>query len=159
MLSKGNILQKNAKHPCVVDTLGGYWPDPEDVEEEEEIEPWIVMERMNYNLIQVLDTPEAFSKSAQQGSKRARDIWSFGVLICEVLIPNFLLNIVNRHPEGVHAITGSGQFANEIAETVRIISWEGDLRDCAVSCLSLEPKDRPTIDDVLDKLREPCVIS
>jgi len=55
MLSKGNI-QKNAKHPCVVDTLGGYWPDPEDVEEEEEIEPWIVMERMNYNLIQVLDT-------------------------------------------------------------------------------------------------------
>lgn len=43
------------KHPCIVRTFGGYWPDPEDLDEDEAIEPWIIMERMTHNLRHVLD--------------------------------------------------------------------------------------------------------
>lgn len=93
--------------------------------------------------------PESFSNSAQKGSRRSRDIWSFGVLMCEVMVPDFLLNIVHKHPEGVHEITGTGQFAKEVAESVRTISWDADLRDLTVSCISLVPKLRPRIADVL----------
>lgn len=55
------FLQKLAQHPCIVQTMGGYWPDPEEVddEEEDEIEPFIspciVMERLTHNLSQVQD--------------------------------------------------------------------------------------------------------
>jgi len=193
------FLQKNARHLCVVETYGGYWPNPEEFEDEEEIEPWKVTERMTHELVTVLKLhflltidskrrifadvaegiahlhsrdivhldikpenillcvvngkitgrakvcdfgvsrkaertmtvtmdlltrpcrtslympPEAFTKSAQLGSKRARDIWSFGVLMCEVLVPYFLLNIGRKDPEGVHAMTRNGQFADHIA--------------------------------------------
>lgn len=93
--------------------------------------------------------PEAFSNSAQKGSRRPRDIWSFGVLMCVVFHPDFLVNIVRKHPDGVHGPTATGQFAREVAERVRAIAWTGSLRDLAVSCLSLDPKPRPRIGDVL----------
>lgn len=49
------FLQKNANHPCIVQTLGGYWPNPAEIEEDDDIEPLLFMERMTFNLSQVLD--------------------------------------------------------------------------------------------------------
>lgn len=70
------FLQKEARHPCIVRTLGGYWPDTEEVEDDDgedtgddedsedseyseddddegdETEAFIVMERMSCNLRQ-----------------------------------------------------------------------------------------------------------
>jgi len=227
------FLQKNAQHPCIVETLGGHWPDPKNGNEDDELEPFIVMELMSCTLFHVqykkllesMDAkvsvlgdvaagiahlhshgivhrdikpdnvlirvedgkiigrakvcdfgvsrkaeatapgsinsytrptgtklympPEAFSNLAQAGSIRARDIWSFGVLMCDVLVPDFLVNILRKQPEGEHGCTGSEKFAKEVAETVRNISWVGPLRDLAVSCLSLDPKSRPDIAHVL----------
>lgn len=96
--------------------------------------------------------PEPFSNSAQEGSRRARDIWSFGVLMRVVFLPDFLLNIVSKHPEGVHRIPATGQFAYEIAESVGTVSWDGGLHDLAIVGLSLDPQSRPRIGDVLNEL-------
>lgn len=57
------FLQMDAKHDCIVETLGGYWPDAEEVEDGDYIEPCIVMELMTPNLrqvlgMQLLNTPE-----------------------------------------------------------------------------------------------------
>jgi len=230
-------LQKHSNHPCIVRTLGGYWPDPEKAEDGE-IEACIVMERMTHNLNQVQDRqllssmdeklrilsdvaagiehlhsrgivhrdikpenvlmreadgniigraklcdfgvsrkaahaylvadtmrtytrptgtslympPEAFSSSAHSASTPARDIWSFGVLMCEILVPGFLANIVRNYPEGVEAITGSGQFAKEVAESVLNITCDQTLKYLAVSCLSLDPMLRPRIGVVSETL-------
>lgn len=76
-----------------------------------------------------------------------------------VLVPDFLLNIARKRPEGVQLVTENGQFAREVAETVRNIPWDGDLRDLAASCLSVNSKLRPRITDVLDKLMKPGVES
>jgi len=75
--------------------------------------------------------------------------------MCEVLFPDFLLHIVQRHPEGLQGVTGTGQFAKEVAETARNLSWEGELRDLVVSCLSIDAKLRPRIGDVLASLTKP----
>lgn len=58
------FLQNDAKHDCIVETLGGYWPEAEELEEGNDIEPYIVMELMTHNLRQVLNmqllrSPEA----------------------------------------------------------------------------------------------------
>lgn len=47
------FLQKHAQHSCIVQTFGGCWPDPEDVEDDDAIESYIIMERMTDNLRQV----------------------------------------------------------------------------------------------------------
>lgn len=171
------FLQKDAQHPCIVQALGGCWPEAE--EDEYEIDPYIVMERMTHNLrnVQVMDLltslkskrrvlcdiaagiahlhkrriihrdikpenvvvrvvdgeivgrakicdfsvsrrakntsmvttkqtamglagtyaympPEAFSSSGRRASVMPGDIRSFGVLMCEVLVPDFIKNLV-----------------------------------------------------------------
>lgn len=50
-------LQKNAQHPCIVQTFGGYWPDIQEAGDYGAIEPWIVMERLTCNLLDVLGKP------------------------------------------------------------------------------------------------------
>lgn len=226
----------NAPHPCIVKTYGGFWPDPEEVDDEEDyIDACIVMERMTHNLRHVQDKqllnslesklrvlgdiaaglahlhrckivhrdikpenvlmrvvdghivgrakvcdfgvsrkaeetdtrtgtmefvttptgtsrympPEAFGSSTQDANKRARDIWIFVVLMCELLVPDFLANIIEKHPS---ARTGSGQFAKEVTKSVATISCDPVLRALAASCLSLDPKLRPRIADVSEKL-------
>lgn len=99
--------------------------------------------------------PEAFNSSPHDGSMPARDIWSLGVLMCEVLEPGFLASIVRDHPQGIHVITGSGQFAIEVAEKAQTLSCDRDLRDLAVSCLSLNPEMRPRIANVAEQLTDP----
>lgn len=74
--------------------------------------------------------------------------------MCEVLITDLFKEIGRNHPEGVHALIRSGQFPEKVAETVMNLSWEGGLRDLAVSCLSLKPEERPLIDDVAAKINE-----
>jgi len=98
--------------------------------------------------------PEAYSRVAQDGSRRPRDIWSFGVLVCEVSIPDFFKHIGRNHPEGVHELIRSGQFPEKVAETAYNLSCAGDLRDIAVSCLCLDPELRPAIEDILEKIEE-----
>lgn len=49
-------------------------------------------------------------------------------------------------------MTATGWFAEEVAERGRNMPWDEDLRDIAESCLSLDPKLRPRIADVLAKL-------
>lgn len=73
--------------------------------------------------------------------------------MCEVLFPDFLLHIAQRHPE-LHGITATGQFAKEVAESARNLSWGGGLLELAVSCLSLDPKLRPRIVDVVEIIEE-----
>jgi len=48
-------LQQGAKHPCVLHTLGGYWPDSECADAGYELQPYIVMERMSHNLRQAIE--------------------------------------------------------------------------------------------------------
>lgn len=55
----------------------------------------------------------------------------------DVFLTDFLKNVLRRYPEGVQTVTG--QFAKEVAEIIRAISWEGRFRDLAVSCLTLDP--------------------
>ena len=98
--------------------------------------------------------PEAFSNSAQKGSRRNRDIWSFGVLMCVVYQPRFLKNIASRYPDVLHLKTVTGEFAKEVAGSAGSISWDGSLGELAMSCLSLNPKSRPRIGEVLRKLTE-----
>lgn len=74
--------------------------------------------------------------------------------MCVVFAPDFLLNIVRRHPEGIDRVTVTGKYAKEVAESVGTILWDGSLRDIAASCLSLDPKMRPRIGDALNKLVE-----
>lgn len=40
----------------------------------------------------------------------------------------------------------------EVTESVQNISCDGGLGDLAVECLSWDPKKRPSIADILDKL-------
>lgn len=95
---------------------------------------------------------DAFGSSALDTGKPVRDIWSFGVLICEVLVPDFLLNIVRKYPEGVDEITRNGQFAQEVVESMRTVSCDAGLGELAVLCLSLDPAERPQIADISAKL-------
>lgn len=88
---------------------------------------------------------EATSKPAQDANMLARDIWSFGVLIFELLVPNFLENVVQNHSEEVVAITENGEFAKKVAESVRNIPCERELGNLTASCLSLDPNMRPQI--------------
>lgn len=44
------FLRKSAQHPCIVQTLGGYWPDPDEAGDDDQIEACLVMERMSCNL-------------------------------------------------------------------------------------------------------------
>jgi len=96
--------------------------------------------------------PEAFSRSAQDATKPARDIWSFGVLMCEVLDPTFLENLEYDHPEEADVITRSGKFARKVAESAGKMTCDEELKQLAVSCLSLDPTLRPRIADVREKL-------
>ena len=91
--------------------------------------------------------PEAFNNSVRDSSKRARDIWSFGVLICEVVDPHFLSNLVHAQPN----VSGT-DFGKKVAESASTISCNESLRDLALSCLSLDPELRPTIAAVVNKL-------
>jgi len=94
--------------------------------------------------------PEAFNSSTRDANDCAQDIWSFGVLICVVLVPKFLANIAgSRH---VHELTENGQFARKVAESAGEISCDRGLKDVAISCLSVDPKSRPSISAVLEKL-------
>jgi len=47
------FLQQDAQHPCIVRTLGGYFPSGKEAEGQKEIEPCIVMERMSHTLREV----------------------------------------------------------------------------------------------------------
>lgn len=78
--------------------------------------------------------PETFYNSVQKGGRRARDIWIFVVLICEVLVPGFLSNVARKHPKDMHAVTATAKFTEEVAESVRNISCDRGLRDLAIFC-------------------------
>lgn len=49
------FLQEDAQHPCIVQTLRGIWPDPEEDGDEDEIQACIVMERLTCNLLGLRD--------------------------------------------------------------------------------------------------------
>jgi len=70
--------------------------------------------------------PEAYSRVAQRGSRRPRDIWSFGVLVCEVSIRAFFSDIGRNHPEGLDGLIRSAEFPEKVAETARTLSWAGE---------------------------------
>lgn len=232
------FLQMEARHPCIVRTLGGYFPTGKEAEGQKEIEPCIVMERMTHTLREVQENkllksvsskrrilsdiaaglahlhsrrivhrdikpenvlmrvvdgkivgrakvsdfsvsrkaqqtnmatttmqtstglagtlaympPEAFSESAQKTSMTSRDIWSFGVLMCEVLVPNFLGNLVKQHPEGLHVMAIGGAFARKISASAKEILYGKVLGDLVISCLAVDAKSRPRIEDVADIL-------
>lgn len=89
--------------------------------------------------------------SAQQDNGTARDMWSFGFVICEVLVPDFVGQLVREHPGILNLASpekvaennkGMAGFAENILD-----SSDSILKDVAIKCLSLEPKSRPRIED------------
>ena len=74
--------------------------------------------------------------------------------MCVVYHPELLKNIASKYPDILHSKTVTGEFAKEVAESAGDISWDGSLGDLAMSCLSLTPKSRPRIGEVLRKLTE-----
>jgi len=69
--------------------------------------------------------PEAFSESAPEACKTARDIWSFGVLICEVLVRDFFPALVQDYPAILGVTSVSRELTDKIQEKAkRILSGD-----------------------------------
>jgi len=65
-------IQKQARHDCIVRTLGGHWPGPEEVEDANNLEPIIVMEHMTHTLVQAQE--EQLLKSLDSKRRIIRDV-------------------------------------------------------------------------------------
>jgi len=101
--------------------------------------------------------PEAFHHLSEVANTRNRDIWSFGVLLCVVLDPNFIKNLYLNWEET--RFTECERLPKLVAQAARNSLCGGGLGDLAVSCLSLNPKLRPKIGDICEILgNEPMEI-
>lgn len=99
--------------------------------------------------------PETFSTSASQGSKTARDIWSFYVFVYAVLVRGRIHKTVQDYPgilyvapaggEAAEKNKGQANLAKKIIVRANIISSDDTLREVAPKCISLKPISRPRI--------------
>lgn len=94
------FLQKNAQHPCIAQTLGAYWPDPEEVGDEDQIEPCIIRERMTCHLehVQYMQLLESYeSKRRMLGNVAActAHLHSHGIVHRDIKPENARMRIVD----------------------------------------------------------------
>jgi len=125
------FLQKNAQHPCIVQTFGGYWPDMEEAGEYDDIEPWIVMERMTCNLDvalskKLLESPDSKRRILCDVAEGIERLHSCGIVHRDIKPENVLMRIVNGEIIGQAKVCDFGVSRNaQATSTVTINAYTG----------------------------------
>lgn len=74
------------------------------------------------------------------------------MLMCEVLEPDFLRNLVHDQPDLFDSPAGRTLFAEIVAERAQDISCDWVLERIMISCLFLDPVFRPKIGHLSDRM-------
>jgi len=98
--------------------------------------------------------PEGFSNTTREACKAPRDIWSFGVLLCELLQPKFMDSLALGYISELRSCCAMNTkiFARKVAEEAQKISGDPALVDMAISCLFFDPALRPRAEEIVARM-------
>lgn len=77
--------------------------------------------------------------------------------MCEVLQPDFLQKLLRDHPDAMNPLAGRAEFAEKLSESAQKISSDWVLERIVKSCLLLDPKLRPRIENVASLFLDPAL--